>query len=198
MSPTVKFEEKMRKILEEGINLLWSNGYHATSVNDIVKAAGIPKGSFYHYFDSKEDFVIKALEIYFERQFGPVKEIIKAPGISPRQRLLNFYQNRLDVMKREMNCTKGCMASNLASEVAEHSESVRTTLLLHHKTIIDLISEVIAEAQSEGEVNNTINARDLAEFIEDAGKGAMTSMKEMNDAYPLDNHFQMVKNHLLI
>ena len=72
---TLKHEVKADFLLERGIELLWSKGYNATSVNDIVKAANIPKGSFYFYFDSKEDFTVKAIEKYFLMHFTPAKEI---------------------------------------------------------------------------------------------------------------------------
>ncbi|MBL4709818.1 MAG: helix-turn-helix transcriptional regulator [Flavobacteriales bacterium] len=57
------------------MEIMWSKGYNATSVNDIVKAAEVPKGSFYFYFKSKEDFAIKALEKYFSMHFTPANKI---------------------------------------------------------------------------------------------------------------------------
>ena len=56
MSKTLSHSIKSDFLLEKGIELLWSKGYNATSVNNIVKEANIPKGSFYFYFNSKEDF----------------------------------------------------------------------------------------------------------------------------------------------
>jgi TetR/AcrR family transcriptional repressor of nem operon len=63
MSKTLKHEIKAEALLDKGMPLLWSKGYNATSVNDIVQVAGIPKGSFYFYFDSKEDFAVKAIDM---------------------------------------------------------------------------------------------------------------------------------------
>ena len=65
MSKTLKHKVKADALLDKGMGLLWSKGYNATSVNDIVKEAGIPKGSFYFYFESKEDFAVKAIDRYF-------------------------------------------------------------------------------------------------------------------------------------
>ena len=87
----VKENLKSEVLLEKGMEILWSKGYNGTSVNDIVKAADVPKGSFYFYFDSKEDFVIKALRKYFALMFSPGRKILTDTTISPKKRLVKFY-----------------------------------------------------------------------------------------------------------
>lgn len=197
MSPSQSYHAKFEKILDEGTSLLWSKGFNATSVNDIVKAAGIPKGSFYHYFESKEDFVNKALDHYYEGQVFALMSSLSDDTISAKQRLVNYYSDRVKAMKGEMNCTKGCLGGNLASEVAEHKESVRLNLLEKHAKVIHAIALVIKEAQDAGEISSMMSPHDLAEFIEDSSKGALISMKEMKSPYPLENHLKMVKEILL-
>lgn len=197
MANTLKHDIKADALLDKGMPLLWSKGYNATSVNDIVKAAGIPKGSFYFYFDSKEDFTVKAIERYFNLQFTPAKEILLNTSISPKQRLLDFHEYRYNVLKNDMECQMGCMACNLGSEMAEHSEKIRTAIYNKEKMVIELITGVIQEAQDYNELDSSIDAKDLAVFIEDAGKGAMTSMKEMKSSYPIDNFMNMIRRVLL-
>ena len=89
------------------------------------------------------------------------------------------------------------MGCNLANEVAEHSVAIRDMIASKGALIKNHIAIVIQEAQDLNEIKNTMDARDLAEFIEDAGKGAMTTMKEMNDAYPILNFNKMVTTILL-
>ena len=91
----------------------------------------------------------------------------------------------------------GCMACNLGNEMAEHNEKIRTTILNKEQFVLSLITEVIQEAQDYGEINNSMNANDIAAFIEDAGKGAMVSMKEMKSSYPIDNLMNIIRNILL-
>lgn len=197
MTTTLKHELKADFLLDKGMALLWSKGYNATSVNDIVKAAGIPKGSFYFYFNSKEDFTVQALEKYFNAQVPLMLEILKNQMVSAKQRLIDFYQYRIDTLKNDLNCTMGCMACNLASEMAEHNEAIRKIIASKGELVKDHIAETIEEAQKNEEISNKIKARDLAEFIEDAGKGAMTTMKEMKSAYPIDNLMNIVKSILI-
>jgi len=193
----LKSDQKSDFLLDKGIELLWSKGYNATSVNDIVKAAEIPKGSFYFYFSSKEDFAVKALEKYFNEMMSPTLEVLQNKTLSPKQRLHDFYDFRSTILKEQLNYKLGCMGCNLASEMAEHNESIRKMIAAKSELIKNYITDVIEEAQNIGELSMNIKAYDLAGFIEDAGKGAMTTMKEMQSAYPIDNFLNLVKNVLL-
>ena len=197
MVKTLKHDIKADFLLERGIALLWSKGYNATSVNDIVKAAEIPKGSFYFYFKSKEDFAVQAIEKYFNDQFPMTLEVLLDASFSPKQRLLNFYEFRAEYLKKELKNKMGCMGCNLAAEMAEHNEAIRTVLLCKGNWIKEHITAVIKEAQEQGELNNETKASDLAEFMEDAAKGAMITMKEMDSSYPIDNFLTMVQRVLL-
>ncbi len=197
MSKTLKHEIKADALIEKGMMLLWSKGYNATSVNDIVKEAGVPKGSFYFYFDSKEDFAVKSIEKYFDMQFPPALEILQNKSVSPRQRVIDFYEFRSKVLKEEFDCKMGCMGCNLANEMAEHNEAIRNAINAKTEMVKTYITEVIEEAQDLGEMDSKIEASDLVAFMEDAGKGAMVSMKEMNSAYPIDNFTNMVRMILL-
>lgn len=197
MPKTAKHDAKADFLLEKGMMILWRKGYNATSVNDIVKAADVPKGSFYFYFDSKEDFAVRAIDKYFNLMFTPAKAILEDKNKSPKRRLLDFHDYRIDILKTELDCKMGCLACNLGSEMAEHSEKIRQAIYVKGQYILSLISDVLQEAQDIGEISNTMDAKDIAAFIEDAGKGAMISMKEMNSSYPIDNVMNMVKQVLL-
>lgn len=197
MSKTLKHELKADFLLEKGTELLWSKGYNATSVNDIVKAADVPKGSFYFYFDSKEDFAVKAIEKYFDFNFGKINIILEDKTISPKERLFALYDFRASMLKDELDCKMGCMASNLGNEMADHNDKIRAVINNKEQLILGIITNIIKEAQELGEIKSKVKAADLAAFIEDAGKGAMVSMKEMQSAYPIDNFIKMLKTILL-
>jgi len=197
MQKTLKHEMKADYLLKRGMELLWSKGYNATSVNDIVQVAEVPKGSFYFYFESKEDFAVKAIEMYFQENFSPAEEILNNKSISPRQRLLDFYEFRTNMLKNELQCTMGCLACNVGNEMAEHSENIRKTILKNGELIRSKITRVMVEAQENGEIDPSLNAADVVAFLEDAGKGAMTTMKEMKSAYPIDNLMAMVRTIII-
>ena len=197
MKKSSKQEIKADFLLEKGMELLWAKGYNATSVNDIVKAAGVPKGSFYFYFDSKEDFAVKAIDKYFADIVKPTFDILDNKDLSAKERILTFYELRVKMMKEEMNCRMGCLASNLGNEMAEHSEEIRKKIAEKEHKMYNKLIDSIQEAQNVGDVRTNINATDLATFMEDAGKGAMITMKERNSAYPIDNVMNIIRKVLL-
>ena len=197
MLKTVKHEAKAEYLLDKGIEALWCKGYNGTSVNDIVKAADVPKGSFYFYFDSKEDFAVKALHRYFNQMFAEPKKILEDKNVSAKFRLINFYEFRNNKMIGEMKCKMGCMGSNLGNEMSEHSEKIRNTILQLENTVKQHITDVFIEAQNNHEIESNYDAENIVDFIEDAGKGAMISMKETQSALPLENFLTFVKSIFL-
>lgn len=192
-----KRETKIDLILEKGIELLWSRGYAGTSVNDIAKAAGVPKGSFHFYFDSKDDFILKALDKYFYLEIKPVLQILHDKGKSPKKRLIEYYEYRIDSLKNELQCQKGCMVCNLSNEIAERNEAIRNKVNSFHTKMRDEIIEVVQEGQGIGEIGKKISAKKLVEFIEDAYNGSMISMKEIKSVYPVENVLTIVRTLIL-
>ncbi|MEM9001539.1 MAG: TetR/AcrR family transcriptional regulator [Bacteroidota bacterium] len=197
MQKTLKHEAKLNDLIDKGMMLLWSRGYNATSVNDIVQVADVPKGSFYFYFESKEDFAVKAIEKYFNQMFPPALAILQEASVSPKQRIIDFYVFRVKVLKEELDCKMGCMGCNLALEMAEHNEAIRNIINEKNELVRSHIQSVVEKAQEQGEIDRNVNAANLVSFMEDAGKGAMTTMKEQNSAAPINNFTEMLQTIIL-
>ncbi len=196
MSKTKKHDEKSNYLLDKGMELLWAKGYNATSVNDIVKHADIPKGSFYFYFDSKEDFAVQVMDKYYKTFFTPSLDILYNSSDSPKQRLLNLYEYRIKMLKENLNCKMGCLACNLSNEMSEHSEAIRIKAAEISKLIEIKLVEVVKEAQEKGEIKESIDAEKMVSFFENAGKGIMISMKEVQNSKPIDNYYYMILQFL--
>jgi len=178
------------------MELMWDLGYNGTSVNDIVKAAGIPKGSFYFYFDSKEDFAIQALREYFNEVHGEFSQKLLNGEGTPLQRIKEFYKGRIDTLIEEMNDNRGCFACNLSSEVAEHIEGIQIEVGRIHNRVLSELVEVGKQAQEAGELSAELDVEKMFAFIEDAGKGAMVSMKALGSHQPIQN-FKYMLDRLL-
>lgn len=187
MGASLKHIEKSDYLIDKGLNILWSKGYNGTSVNDIVNAAEVPKGSFYFYFESKEDYVVKVLEKYFANKRGAIMNILNAPDAGPKESIINFYSLRVKIIKEQLNCTLGCMGSNMGTEMSEHSEKIRTTIVTEERKIRLQVKDVVKKAQVKKEISNPIEAEKIVDFIEDSFKGMLTSMKETKSSEPLDN-----------
>lgn len=187
MVVTIKHIEKANYLLDKGLHVLWDKGYNGTSVNDIVKAAGVPKGSFYFYFESKEDFAVKAIDRYFVIMTAPVSDILdNKDEPSALKRLFNLLEYKNQTVKDEFDCV-GCMACNVTAEMANHSEKIRNVLSKNENEFRGNLIAILKEAQEMGEVSTTIIAENIIPFIEDAWKGAMITVKMSQDHKALDN-----------
>ena len=174
------------------MDIMWDLGYNGTSVNDIVKAADVPKGSFYFYFKSKEDFAIQALKEYFKESYAEFCKILFEDEGSPLERIRKFYDSRIEMLVQQMDCNKGCFACNLSSEVAEHIPGIQAEVARIHNLVLTDVIKVAQEAQESGELDEDIDVVKMFAFIEDAGKGAMVSMKALGNQSPVDSYKYMI------
>ncbi len=116
--------DKRDLILAKGAQVMTRRGYHGTGVLEVVQAAGIPKGSFYHYFASKEDFALQALEhLYLPRLERYQAALLKSP-LSPRARILGYYADLIAHFARQECPEYHCFIGSLSFEMAELSQPI--------------------------------------------------------------------------
>ena len=177
---------------------MWLKGYNGTSVKDIVVEAGIPKGSFYNYFDSKEAFAVEALRCFVGWGKERTDPILKDTSLSPLERLRKLYDYRIDTLKNEMQNKRGCFASNLAQEMGDVNERLGNIV---HKAFEELkqpLVDCIREAVEQGELPEDTNAKELVDFSESAFRGAMMDMKVTRSAKSLEVCRKYIFEKLLV
>ena len=165
-------------ILDSGISLLISKGYNGTGVKDIVDAAGVPKGSFYNHFDSKEAFVVEALEKLGAESMREI-EFCLLKGLdegSPKQKLFDFFDANQEAHKKE-GFSGGCLFGNLCLEMSDENEAIRATTSQIMCQVIKLIRKCLDEAIQKGELSEDKDPKELAEFIYYAWEGTIMRMK---------------------
>ncbi len=186
-----KYEDKKEHILRAGLELMKIYGYNGTGVKDIVDAAGVPKGSFYNYFESKETFAINALEAVADDNYRIGRELLSAGGDSPLGRLQYFFeQNALRLIAEEFKV--GCFLGNLGQEMSDSNEAIRDKVKRILKLNTQLIREVLDEAKKAGEIEQTAQTDIMAEFIFNAWEGAQMRMKASKSRESLDAFLQML------
>ena len=186
-----KHEDKKEHILRAGLELMKIYGYNGTGVKDIVDAAGVPKGSFYNYFESKETFAINALEAVADDNYRIGRELLSAGGASPLGRLQYFFeQNALRLIAEEFKV--GCFLGNLGQEMSDSNEAIRDKVKRILKLNTQLIREVLDEAKKAGEVEQTAQTDIMAEFIFNAWEGAQMRMKASKSRESLDAFLEML------
>ena len=186
-----KHEDKKEHILRAGLELMKIYGYNGTGVKDIVDAAGVPKGSFYNYFESKEAFAINALEAVADDNYRIGRELLSAGGTSPLGQLQYFFkQNALRLSADEFKV--GCFFGNLGQEMSDSNEVIREKVKRILKINTQLIQEVLDEAKKAGEIEPAAQTNTMAEFIFNAWEGTLLRMKASKSQESLDTFLEML------
>jgi len=177
--------DKRDLILAKGAQVMTRRGYHGTGVLEIVQAAGIPKGSFYHYFASKEDFALQALEhLYLPRLERYQAALLESP-LSPRARILGYYADLIAHFARQECPEYHCFIGSLSFEMAELSQpigqQVEAILLRSVRVLADCLEQACAASQLDADTDCLA----LAEFIGNAWEGALLRMKVGRSVTPL-------------
>lgn len=169
------------KLLKAAISLFHEFGYNGTSVQDIVSAAKVPKGSFYNYFKSKEEAAIAASDVFYPYAL----EFLELENISsPVARLRKYFRLTLREMQR-YSYVRGCLVGNFASEITNATPALkkRVTELLDEAT--RRIAVVVSQAQETGEMDPDVPTMDLSRFILNSLYGAIFRSKTDRSQGPM-------------
>jgi TetR/AcrR family transcriptional regulator, transcriptional repressor for nem operon len=185
-----------QKIIEIGAQIIHQKGYHHTGIQEVIKAAGIPKGSFYFYFASKEDFGLQLIDYFKQRYLDMVMPIISCTSLSPLKRLekiFDLFINRFT----EMDFTCGCPIGNLSQEMGDLSPAFRNKLKESIDLMVQVITGLLQEGKETGEVPPGLDLEETANFIVSGWHGALIRMKIVKAAEPLENHKRFILHSLL-
>lgn len=170
-------------ILLTGLFLMRRQGYHHTGVSDILKQSGIPKGSFYNFFHSKEDFTIQLLHLYGERINKVLQDALRQTDASPLKRIITFYSQLMKAYAEE-EARNGCLVMNLATEVSGYNDRLAEAASSIFQGWMASLAEVVREGQLNGSIRDHDHAADMAEFIHLAFYGALVRSKMTRSIAP--------------
>jgi TetR/AcrR family transcriptional repressor of nem operon len=183
-------------LIDEGQKALLSHGYEGAGIGPILKAAGVPKGSFYHFFASKEEFVAAVLISYTEDNQLVRTRILTDESQSPLQRLRTYFAYHEQEYARE-DPIGGCLLGNLAQSIAAHSDVLRRELHLAFAAWQRDFQQVLREAREQGELPSHLDPDATAAFLIDAYEGALVRMKTEGSIAPLQRFATMTLDCLL-
>ncbi|MEL0636956.1 TetR/AcrR family transcriptional regulator [Marinomonas sp. TI.3.20] len=184
MKPKVKTNDMRNHILETAQEIISGKGFSAVGLNEILKASGVPKGSFYHYFGSKEIFGEELLKNYFSIYYLSLEEQLSQPNLSGAERLMGYWEAWLET---QSSCDpKGkCLAVKLAAEVSDLSEPMRTVLQQSTNQVIERLAQAIEDGIADGSLAANLNAKTLAMTLYQLWLGASLLAKITRDRNPL-------------
>jgi len=172
------------EIISVGTEMISLQGYNATGIDAVLKGAGVPKGSFYHYFGSKEEFGLAVIEHCAERYGQRLDDFLNDDGISALERIRNYLES--GAARIEQNrCTKGCLIGNLGQELADQNERFRARLDEIFRSWKKRFAACVAEAQEHGELSSGLDPGVVAGFILSGWEGAILRAKVMKSPQPL-------------
>lgn len=165
-----------KHILDTARPFISGRGFASVGLNEILQAAGVPKGSFYHYFGSKEAFGEALLEAYFAEYSILLETFLTQPNQNSAQRLMAYWQHWIEV---EASCdpTGKCLAVKLAAEVSDLSENMRKVLEQGTGRIIARIAQALEEGVADGSLLAWPEPREAAENLYQLWLGACLRAK---------------------
>jgi TetR/AcrR family transcriptional repressor of nem operon len=184
------YKYQKEDIIALGSELIRKNGYHNVGINEILKICAIPKGSFYNFFSSKEDFIAQSIELYGSKNLDLIRSFLEAKEPSPTQRLRNLYQYMLNINDQE-GCNAGCLINNLSIELAGMNAPIAKIIDAQFQEMVVEIAHCVQEGQDLGEITQTFSALYIAEYIHAGIGGAFSRMKAQNNRTYLDKWFAM-------
>ena len=167
-------------------------GYSACGIQEIVDTAGVPKGSFYNYFKTKESLALEVLGNYVA---SSKREILSNPSISPQSRIQEHFSFFISRYERN-GYDKGCLIGNLSAESSASVPILKEALVESLASWTDQIASVIAEGQTMGDMKPGLDPVQVARFLINSWEGAVLRMKVTGDRRPLDD-FLSIAMHLL-
>ncbi|WP_128377204.1 TetR/AcrR family transcriptional regulator [Streptomyces cavernae] len=195
MPVTTRNTDTRRIILDTAQGIMARKGYSAVGINEVLAEAGVPKGSFYHYFASKDAFGEAMLRSYFADYLADMDVILARSGRSAAERLMAYWQQWRETQSVE-ECQGRCLAVKLGAEVADLSESMRLALKEGTGAIVDRLEQTITSGLEDGSLSVDGEARDVAQALYDMWLGASVMAKIHRSLAPLDTVTTVTRNLL--
>ncbi|MET7451586.1 TetR/AcrR family transcriptional regulator [Streptomyces sp. NPDC005574] len=175
-----------QKILGAARSLIEERGYTALGVAEICKAAGVPKGSFYYFFESKEALVLTVVDEHWADQQHDWARVLGG-GADPLQRLRQLFEETEAAQRAgQQGCgtVSGCLFGNLTLELSNQTDAVRARLQEIFDAQVDMVEAVVAEAQERGDVSVT-DTREAARAVVAQLEGQVMLAKLYNNTQRL-------------
>lgn len=175
-----------RRILDAGRRTVASKGWAAVGLNEILRTADTPKGSFYHYFASKDAFGEAMMRDYFIDYVADMDRIFARQGPSWAERLMEFWFQWRETQSLD-DCQGKCLAVKLGAEVADLSEPMRLAIKDGTTEIIGRIERVIRSGTAEGSLAVDAPPYAVAQTLYELWLGASVMAKVHRDLGPVDD-----------
>ncbi|BDI33590.1 TetR family transcriptional regulator [Capsulimonas corticalis] len=181
------------RIVVAALDQFHTEGYNGRGVQEIADAAGVPKGTFYNHFKSKELLALDVLQLYIE---GNSPEMLLDTSQPPLERLRAHFGF---ISRRYAECgfSRGCLLGNFSAEMADVSPALREALDKAFGDWTQGVASLLREAQAAGQIDSRHDPELLARFLINSWEGALLRMKVVKARQPLDDFYDVCFGVLL-
>jgi TetR/AcrR family transcriptional regulator, transcriptional repressor for nem operon len=183
------------KLLDAAVDLMIGRGYEATGVEDICKSARVTKGSFFHYFDSKEALGKAAVERFYETMRGKFGGFPQLRQEDPLDRLL-AWPDVVATLASDPASSRGCLIGTFAQEISGSHETLRRTCEGMFASTAGMLTSDIEQAVARHRPKAKINARTLADYMLAGVQGSMILAKARKDPAAVVETMAHLKRYL--
>jgi len=196
MNLSPKAQATRQHILDTGYRLVLQKGFAALGLQEILKVCAVPKGSFYHYFASKEVFGCELLQQYVDDYGRKLEQLLAEPG-NGRERLMRYWDAwARDPADPAQGWAEECLVVKLAAEVSDLSEDMRRVLDQGVQRLLQRIAALVDEGRSDGSLPDGKPALQVARVLYQMWLGAALLSKLSQDSLPLQQAYEATE-HLL-
>jgi TetR/AcrR family transcriptional repressor of nem operon len=164
-------EDARRKVLQVGRQLAARKGFSSVGLNEILSSAGIPKGSFYYYFDSKESYGRALIDQYMEDYLAAVDEMLKPGSGTARERLMRYWKRWVETQSGN-DCAEKCLVVKLSAEVSDLSAEMRAALLDGTNRVVARLVACLEEGVRDGSLPAELRPQKTAVMLYQMWLGA--------------------------
>ena len=177
--------DSRQRILDAAAQIIGKKGFAAVGLNEVLLSAKVPKGSFYHYFSSKDAFGQALLESYFQTYLADMDQIFQPATGSEGLKLMTYWERWLDSQTRHHDFGK-CLVVKLGAEVADLSESMRLELERGTAQVIKRLTAALSRGLEDGSFVFSDTPQTLALRLYQMWLGASVMAKITRTTAPFD------------
>ncbi len=172
---------KKKEIVEQGFHVMHLKGYNRTGVNEIIKMAGVSKGAFYYYFESKEIFAVEILKYYADKTLEGINKIFQNPQIQALKRIEKLYSQGIDNYNNKTMFFHGGFATKICQEIGDKHLTILNAANDVFLRIMNAHIECLREAQLTGQISIDRDIKKIAKIILYSWEGAILHAKANNN-----------------
>jgi TetR/AcrR family transcriptional repressor of nem operon len=181
LRPTI--HETKRRLLEAGLSMLLERGYSGLGVQDVLDRTSIPKGSFYHHFENKQDMALQAVELYTSTGHELLERCLAQDGRPALERVRTFFEQLADFYGTQGYL--GCLLGALGQELSGTNEVFRRKIEECLASLAGRIAECLEDARRVGDLPAGTDPRQLANVLLNAWEGAALRSRLVRSPEPL-------------